>query len=311
MNLACLFPGQGSQYVGMLQDLKSGFPQVEMIFIEASTALDYDLWKLVAEGPANVLNETEYTQPAMLAAGIAVWRCWQSQTKIKPKYFAGHSLGEYTALVASGALSFKDAIKIVKQRGQFMQQAVPPSEGAMAVIIGLDNDIVECLCDEVSSMGIVEVANFNSPGQVVISGTTHAVNRTMEIARNKGARRTLLLPVSVPSHCKLMRSASYNFNLVLMDIEMQYPEIPVIHNTSVTISTDIDEIKSILVKHIYCPVRWVETVQWLVQQHVMAIIECGPGKVLTGLNKRIDESLISLPVFDQSTLKKAITSLGE
>ncbi|NQY51455.1 MAG: ACP S-malonyltransferase [Piscirickettsiaceae bacterium] len=311
MNLACVFPGQGSQYVGMLKDLASSFSQVEKIFMEASMELGYDLWQLVANGPTDVLNETEHTQPAMLAAGIAVWQCWQSETEIQPKYFAGHSLGEYTALVASGALNFRDAIKLVKKRGQFMQQAVPQGKGAMAVILGLDNDVVTELFDKVSSVDIVEAANFNSPGQVVIAGTIHAVNQTIRMAREKGARRTLLLPVSVPSHCALMRPAADDLNLALMDIEMQYPKTPVIHNTNVKISTDIDEIKSILVKHIYRPVRWVETVQWLVQQHVMAIIECGPGKVLTGLNKCIDKSLISLPVFNQATLVKAITSLGE
>ena len=190
MNLAFVFPGQGSQYVGMLKDLASSFPQVKKIFMEASIELGYDLWKLVAEGPSDVLNETERTQPAMLAAGIAVWQCWQSQTKIRPKYFAGHSLGEYTALVASGALNFKDAIKLVKRRGQFMQQAVPPGEGAMAVILGLDDDVVIDLCNEVSSAGIVEAANFNSPGQVVIAGTAHAVNKTIRIVSEKGARST-------------------------------------------------------------------------------------------------------------------------
>jgi len=311
MSLAFVFPGQGSQSVGMLTALAAEFPQVEQVFAEASAVLGYDLWQLVSTGPIEDLNQTDRTQPAMLAAGIAVWRCWQSQTDIKPKYFAGHSLGEYTALVASGALDFKDAIKLVAQRGQFMQQAVPAGEGAMAAILGLDDDSVKSLCDEASAVGVVEAVNFNSPGQVVIAGAAEAIDQAIVLAKDRGAKRALLLPVSVPSHCALMKPAAENLSLALTDIDIQAPQTPVIHNTSVTATTDADEIKRLLADQLHNPVRWVETVQWFAQQGVTTVVECGPGKVLAGLTKRIDKSLTALPVFDQTTLEKAITSLGE
>ncbi|OUR86407.1 [acyl-carrier-protein] S-malonyltransferase [Methylophaga sp. 42_8_T64] len=311
MSLAFVFPGQGSQSVGMLTELAAEFPQVEQVFAEASAVLGYDLWQLVSSGSAEDLNQTDRTQPAMLAAGVAVWRCWQSQTDIKPDYFAGHSLGEYTALVASGALDFKDAIKLVAQRGQFMQQAVPAGEGAMAAILGLDDDIVKSLCDEAAAVGIVEAVNFNSPGQVVIAGAAEAINQAIILAKDKGAKRALLLPVSVPSHCALMKPAAENLSLALTDIDIQSPQTPVIHNTSVTATTDADEIKRLLADQLHNPVRWVETVQWFAQQGVTTVVECGPGKVLAGLTKRIDKSLTALPVFNQTTLEKAITSLGE
>ena len=313
MSLAFVFPGQGSQSVGMLTELAAEFPQVEQVFAEASAVLGYDLWQLVSTGPVEDLNQTDRTQPAMLAAGIAVWRCWQSQTDIKPEYFAGHSLGEYTALVASGALDFKAAIKLVAQRGQFMQQAVPSGEGAMAAILGLDDDVVKSLCDEAAAaaVGIVEAVNFNSPGQVVIAGATEAINHAIVLAKDKGAKRALLLPVSVPSHCALMKPAATNLSLALTDIDIQSPQTPVIHNTSVTATTDVDEIKRLLADQLHNPVRWVETVQWFAQQGVTTVVECGPGKVLAGLTKRIDKALTALPVFDSSTLEKAITSLGE
>ncbi len=311
MSLAFVFPGQGSQSVGMLTELASQFPQVEQVFAEASSALGYDLWKLVTDGPAEDLNQTDRTQPAMLAAGIAVWQCWQSQSDVKPDYFAGHSLGEYSALVAAGALDFKDAIKLVALRGQFMQEAVPAGEGAMAAILGLDDDIVKDLCDESASMGVVEAVNFNSPGQVVIAGAANAVNQAIEVAKEKGAKRALLLPVSVPSHCALMKPAAENLNIALANIDIQLPATPVIHNASVTSSSDADEIKQLLTEQLHSPVRWVETIQYLKQQGVETIVECGPGKVLAGLSKRIDKSLSALPVFDQATLDKAITSLGE
>lgn len=311
MSLAFVFPGQGSQSVGMLKELASQFPQVEQVFAEASAVLGYDLWQLVSSGTAEDLNQTDRTQPAMLAAGIAVLRCWQSQTDIKPDYFAGHSLGEYTALVASGALAFKDAIKLVAQRGQFMQQAVPAGEGAMAAILGLADDDVIALCEEASAAGVVEAVNFNSPGQVVIAGAAEAINQAIILAKDKGAKRALLLPVSVPSHCALMKPAAENLSLALTNIDVQSPQTPVIHNTSVTATTDADEIKRLLTDQLHNPVRWVETVQWFAQQGVTTVVECGPGKVLAGLSKRIDKSLTALPVFDPTTLEKATTLLGE
>ncbi len=311
MSLAFVFPGQGSQSLTMLSDLAVQFPEVQQTFSQASEVLGYDLWDLVSNGPVEELNQTDKTQPAMLAAGIAVWRCWQKTTAIKPNYFAGHSLGEYTALVAAGSLDFLDAIKLVSQRGQFMQQAVPAGEGAMAAILGLDDDTVIALCDEAAASGVVEAVNFNSPGQVVIAGSTEAVNKAIELAKEQGAKRALLLPVSVPSHCALMKPAAENLALVLNDITVKAPETPVVHNVSVTSTTDSDEIKSLLAQQLHSPVRWVETIQYIAEKGVDKIIECGPGKVLAGLTKRIDKSVVAYPVLDIATLEKAVQALGE
>lgn len=311
MSLAFVFPGQGSQSVGMLSQLATEFPHVQATFTEASDALGYDLWQLVTNGPVESLNQTDRTQPAMLAAGIAVWRSWLSVTDIKPSFLAGHSLGEYTALVASGALAFSDAIKLVEQRGRFMQQAVPTGTGAMAAILGLDDDIVRTICSQAAVNGIVEAVNFNSPGQVVIAGESPSVNVAINLAKEQGAKRALLLPVSVPSHCALMKPAADQLKLALADITIQVPTIPVIHNVSVTHENNSENIKRLLIEQLYSPVRWVETVQSFASQGVDTLIECGPGKVLAGLTKRIDKSLVGLAVFDQASLDKAIQALGE
>ena len=311
MSLAFVFPGQGSQSLTMLSDLAVKFPEVEETFSQASDALGYDLWDLVSNGPVEELNQTDKTQPAMLAAGIAVWRCWQKVTDIKPEYFAGHSLGEYTALVAAGALDFSDAIKLVSQRGQFMQQAVPAGEGAMAAVLGLDDGTVRSVCDEAAALGVVEAVNYNSPGQVVIAGSIDAVNKAIELAKEKGAKRALLLPVSVPSHCALMKPAAENLATELKNITVNAPQTPVIHNVSVTSSSDSDEIKSFLAQQLHSPVRWVETIQLLAEKGVDKIVECGPGKVLAGLTKRIDKSVVAYPVLDAATLDKAVQALGE
>ncbi|MDO7597623.1 MAG: ACP S-malonyltransferase [Pseudomonadota bacterium] len=311
MSLAFVFPGQGSQSVGMLSQLATQFPHVQDTFSEASEVLGYDLWRLVSEGPVESLNQTDRTQPAMLAAGIAVWRSWQSVTDITPSFLAGHSLGEYTALVAAGAMAFADAIKLVEQRGLFMQQAVPVGTGAMAAILGLDDDIVRAICSQASANGIVDAVNFNSPGQVVIAGQAEAVNVAIILAKEQGAKRALLLPVSVPSHCALMKPAAKQLEFVLADITIQVPTIPVIHNVSVTNENNSEDIKRLLTEQLYSPVRWVETVQSFATQGVDTLIECGPGKVLAGLTKRIDKSLVGLAVFDQTSLDKAIQTLGE
>jgi [acyl-carrier-protein] S-malonyltransferase len=311
MSFAFVFPGQGSQAVGMLSELSTQFPQVQTTFSEASDALGYDLWKLVSEGPDQELNQTERTQPAMLAAGIAVWRSWQSVNELMPSYLAGHSLGEYTALVAAGALNFADAIKLVELRGQYMQQAVPAGQGAMAAILGLEDDVVRAVCQQASEFGIVEAVNFNSPGQVVIAGSADAVNPALELAKEQGAKRALLLPVSVPSHCALMKPAADQLAQALADISIATPAIPVIHNASVTSVDSASEIKNLLAMQLYSPVRWVETVQWFAGQGVETLVECGPGKVLAGLTKRIDKSLTGLPVFDSVSLQKAIDTIGE
>jgi len=311
MNLAFVFPGQGSQSIGMLTELAEVFPQVKETFSEASNVLGYDLWELVSNGSVEELNQTDKTQPAMLAAGIAVWRCWQASTEVKPSYFAGHSLGEYTALVASGALDFSDAIKIVEQRGQFMQTAVPDGEGAMAAILGLDDATVKAVCTEASTKGVVEAVNFNSPGQVVIAGNTAAVNAATELAKEQGAKRALLLPVSVPSHCELMKPAAEKLSSALADISVKLSTTPVIHNVSVSTADSSNAISELLAQQLYNPVRWVETVEFLAAKGIDTIIECGPGKVLAGLTKRIDKSVSAFPVFDSGTLEKAIQALGE
>lgn len=311
MTLAFVFPGQGSQSVGMLTELAAQFPQVQATFSEASEVLGYDLWDLVTNGPVETLNQTDKTQPAMLAAGVAVWRCWQASSDIKPDYFAGHSLGEYTALVAAEAIDFADAIKLVEQRGQFMQQAVPEGEGAMAAILGLDDDTVRAVCAEAASQGVAEAVNFNSPGQVVIAGSAQAIDVAIELAKEKGAKRALLLPVSVPSHCALMKPAASLLEQSLADINLHTPTAAVIHNVSVTSANDDVEIKDLLARQLYNPVRWVETVQWLAAQGVDTLVECGPGKVLAGLTKRIDKTVSALPVFDTATLEKAVQELGE
>tara|TARA_R110002050_G_scaffold1244_4_gene8620 strand:+ start:55155 stop:56093 length:939 start_codon:yes stop_codon:yes gene_type:complete len=311
MSLAFVFPGQGSQSVGMLSQLATEFPHVQATFSEASDVLGYDLWQLVMDGPAESLNQTERTQPAMLAAGIAVWRSWQSVTDITPSFLAGHSLGEYTALVAAGAMQFSDAIKLVEQRGLFMQQAVPTGTGAMAAVLGLEDEVVRAICSQAAAQGIVEAVNFNSPGQVVIAGEVSAVNGAIELAKEQGAKRALLLPVSVPSHCALMKPAAEQLALALADISIQVSTIPVIHNVSVTSENNSDNIKRLLIEQLYSPVRWVETVQMFANQGVNTLVECGPGKVLAGLTKRIDKSLVGLAVFDQPSLEKTVQTLGE
>lgn len=310
-NLAFLFPGQGSQSVGMLADLAIQFPQIKATFSEASEVLDYDLWALVSTGPETDLNQTDRTQPAMLAAGIATWRVWQAQSDVMPAYFAGHSLGEYTALVAAGALDFSDAIELVADRGRYMQAAVPAGEGAMAAILGLEDEAVIALCAKSATQGIVEAVNFNSPGQVVIAGSRDAVNAAITLATEQGAKRALLLPVSVPSHCALMAPAAAQLTERLANIELTSPTTPVIHNVTAQTTSDITIIRELLAGQVQSPVQWVESVQYMVAQGVDTLIECGPGKVLAGLTKRIDKTLTALPIFDTASLEKAVLAIGE
>ena len=311
MSLAFVFPGQGSQSIGMLDQLATEYPLVQETFIEASDALGYDIWELVTSGPDVALNQTERTQPAMLAAGIAVWRVWQSLTNIQPGYLAGHSLGEYTALVAAGALSFTDAIKLVEMRGQFMQQAVPEGQGGMAAILGLDDNAVKMICIDAADEQVVEAVNFNSPGQVVIAGNVEAVTKATELAKEQGAKRALLLSVSVPSHCALMKPAAEKLAEAITDTPVHKTRIPVLHNVNVSAAADENEIKALLIQQLHNPVRWVETIQALSDTGVDKIVECGPGKVLAGLTKRIDKTITGLPVFDQRSLEKAVQVLGE
>ena len=311
MSLAFVFPGQGSQSLGMLSDLANKFPHVQITFAEASYTLGYDLWDVITSGPADKLNETHRTQPAMLAAGIAVWRSWQSISDVKPDFFAGHSLGEYTALVAAGSLDFADAIKLVEQRGQFMQEAVPVGEGAMAAILGLDDDVVRKICEQASEKGVAEAVNFNSPGQVVIAGSSNAIDVAVGLAKEEGAKRALLLPVSVPSHCALMLPAAEKLAMALENITIKTPTIPVVHNVSVSSVNSESEIKSLLKQQLHSPVRWVETIQYLATQGVDTLVESGPGKVLAGLTKRIDKSIVGMPLFDQASMDKVQQAVGE
>jgi len=307
--IAVIFPGQGSQSVGMMKDMAEVFPVVSETFQEASDVLGYDLWSLVQDGPEERLNQTDHTQPAMLAAGVATWRAWCKNNGPVPHMMAGHSLGEYTALVCAEAMSYQDAIKLVADRGKYMQEAVPQGEGAMAAILGLEDDVVRKLCKAASEEGIAEAVNFNSPGQVVIAGNKSAINVAISLAKDEGAKRALLLPVSVPSHCELMRPAAERLTERLTDVNINAPSVPVFHNVDVESYGDTGKIRDALSRQLYNPVRWVETVQKMIDNGVSTVIECGPGKVLTGLNKRISRELSSLAVHDPDSLNDAITQI--
>ena len=291
MTAAVVFPGQGSQSVGMQAELADDFPVVRETYQEAGDALSMDLWGLVQNGPAEELDSTRNTQPALLAAGIAAWRIVVGESGQSAKVMAGHSLGEYTALCAAGAIGFADAVRLVAARGQFMQQAVPAGSGAMAVILGLDDDAVREVCREAAAGDVVQAVNFNAPGQVAIAGNSAAVERAMERAREAGARRALPLSVSVPSHCELMRPAAEKLAGALADVAIAEPSVPVINNVDVARESSPVAIRDALIRQLYNPVRWVETVEAIVATPVDAIVECGPGNVLTGLAKRIDRSV--------------------
>ena len=305
---AFVFPGQGSQSRGMMEGY-ADFPVVHATFDEASEILHQDLWQLVAEGSDAELNATVNTQPLMLIAGIAVYRAWQSLQAPAPTLLAGHSLGEYTALVVGGALKFSDALPLVRYRAECMQLAVPEGVGGIAAILGLDDDGVRAVCREAAQGEVLEAVNFNSPGQVVIAGNRAAVERGMELAKAKGAKRALMLPMSVPSHCSLLRSAAEKLRAYLNNLEVHTPVIPVLHNADVQSYTDPALIKDALVRQLYSPVRWVETVLALGQHGISHNVECGPGRVLVGLNKRIDSKQQALSLHDGAALQAAITAL--
>lgn len=305
MKLAFVFPGQGSQSVGMMQGWGDRV-EVRATFTEAADALGQDLWALVSDGPADLLNQTINTQPAMLAADIAVWRVWQAAGGAMPVLMAGHSLGEYAALVVAGSLDFADAIRLVRARAEAMQAAVPEGAGAMAAILGLDDDAVRAVCSEAAAGEVVEAVNLNSPGQVVIAGNRAAVERAMALARNNGARRALLLPVSVPSHSSLMLPAAEKLRAYLERVTLTAPTIPLLHNSDLQSHSEPDAIRAALAKQLHTPVRWVETVQALNAAGIERVIECGPGKVLAGLNKRIDDRLPVLALVDEASLAAAL-----
>jgi len=304
--LALVFPGQGSQTVGMLSELYSEFAAVRDTFEEASTALGYDLWALVASGPEADLNETHRTQPALLTASVAIWRLWQQQGGATPAYMAGHSLGEYSALVCSGALSLSDAVKLVEKRGQYMQTAVPAGTGAMQAIIGLDDALIAKACEEAAQGEVVSPVNFNSPGQVVIAGNKAAVERAGELCKAYGAKRALPLPVSVPSHCALMKPAAAKLAADLAGLDFHPIVIPVVNNVDVVVASEQHAIKDALVRQLFSPVRWTESIEWLAAQGVTEVIEIGAGKVLAGLIKRIDKNLNTASVNDLASLNNAL-----
>ncbi len=310
MSFAIVFPGQGAQSVGMLAGLAEGSPEVEQTFREASEVLDADLWQLSQSGPEEQLNRTEWTQPALLAAGIAVWRIWASRKGPEPVALAGHSLGEYTALVAAGALDFADAVRLVHFRGQVMQEAVPEGEGAMAAILGLEDEQVIALCRDAAGDQVVEAVNFNSPGQVVIAGHREAIDRAIEAASEAGAKRAMPLPVSVPSHCRLMEPAARRMGEALRETEIREPQWPVIHNCDLGAHAAPDAIRDALVAQLHNPVRWVETIGVLRERGAESLVECGPGKVLTGLNRRIERRMPAHPVQDEASLEKALGALA-
>ncbi|MBL4744087.1 MAG: ACP S-malonyltransferase [Cycloclasticus sp.] len=307
---AIVFPGQGSQSLGMLGGLSASYSQIQETFEEASDALGRDLWALAQEGPVEALNQTQNTQPLVLTASIAMWRVLKSQLDVQPTLMAGHSLGEYSALVCSDSLSFVEAVKLVEQRAQFMQQAVPEGEGAMAAILGLSVDALIDICQQAAEGDVVSAVNFNAPGQVVIAGNIAAVTRAMGLAKDQGAKRALPLPVSVPSHCALMLPAAEKLLAVMSAVEFNSPNVPVLHNTDVAEHTDANGIRAALGKQLHTPVRWVETVESLVKSNVNTVIECGPGKVLSGLNKRIDKSLGLYSVGDEGSFNKTIEALS-
>ncbi|WP_418162271.1 ACP S-malonyltransferase [Pantoea vagans] len=303
---AFVFPGQGSQTVCMLTELAATYPLVEETFHEASDALGYDLWQLVSQGPAEELNKTWQTQPALLAASVAIYRVWQQQGGEQPVLMAGHSLGEYSALVCAGVLNFADAVKLVELRGKLMQEAVPEGTGAMQAIIGLDDAAIRKACEESAQGQVVSPVNFNSPGQVVIAGNKEAVERAGAACKAAGAKRALPLPVSVPSHCALMKPAADKLAVALESITFNAPAVPVINNVDVKAETDAAAIRHALVRQLYSPVRWTESVEAMAAQGVTQLLEMGPGKVLTGLTKRIVDTLTAAAVNDTASLTAAL-----
>ncbi|OBY49812.1 ACP S-malonyltransferase [Aggregatibacter aphrophilus] len=300
---AMVFPGQGSQTVGMLAELAGDYPIVQETFKQASETLGYDLWQLVQEGPTEELNKTWQTQPALLTASVAVYRVWQQKyPELKPEVMAGHSLGEYSALVCAGVLDFQDAVKLVELRGKLMQQAVPEGTGAMYAIIGLDNEAIINACKQAGQGEVVSAVNFNSPGQVVIAGAKAAVERAATLCKEAGAKRALPLAVSVPSHCALMKPAADQLSVSLESITLKAPAVSVLNNVDVKAETDADAIRNALVRQLYSPVRWTETVEKMSHSGLEVLVEIGPGKVLNGLTKRIVDSLQATSVNDVKSL---------
>ncbi|NVK87771.1 MAG: ACP S-malonyltransferase [Gammaproteobacteria bacterium] len=308
MSNAFVFPGQGSQSIGMLASFSEQAIVVDT-FAEASDALGFDLWALTQSGPEQQLNQTDNTQPALLTASVALWRLWQSHSALQPSVLAGHSLGEYSALVCAGVLPLADAAKLVAARGRYMQQAVPAGSGKMAAIIGLDDAEIAAACEQAAESEVVSPVNYNSPGQVVIAGNAAAVERAMQACKDRGAKRALPLAVSVPSHCALMKPAAEQLKADLAQLDFNAPTIAVINNVDVQATSDTAAIKDALVRQLYNPVRWTETIESFAKQSITTVVECGAGNVLSGLNKRINRELVSLPLLDMDKFEAAISTL--
>jgi [acyl-carrier-protein] S-malonyltransferase len=293
-HIAFVFPGQGSQKIGMLAELAQDHAIIKETFDQASVVLGYDMWDLIQQGEQDAINLTERTQPILLASSVAIWRLWNKHNGAHPSLMAGHSLGEWSALVCSGVVTFEDALKIVRARGQYMQRAVPVGEGAMAAIIGLDDQAILDACSNAQSLGVVDAVNFNAPGQVVIAGSNAAVEAAMETCKAVGAKRALPLPVSAPFHTSLMKPAADNLADLVNSVTFSVPQVPVVHNVHAQTESDPETIKALMLEQIYSPVKWVDCVNQLKNNGATTLIECGPGKVLSGLSKRIDREISSL-----------------
>jgi [acyl-carrier-protein] S-malonyltransferase len=309
--LALVFPGQGSQKIGMLAELAAQYPQIEETFNEASEALDYDVWNLIQSGSQEDINLTERTQPILLASSVAIWRLWNAKGGPQPNQMAGHSLGEWSALVCSGVVDFADGLRIVRARGQYMQQAVPVGVGAMAAIIGLEDNIIIEACAAAAAGEVVDAVNYNAPGQVVIAGSTAAVNRAIDNCKDAGAKRALPLPVSAPFHTSLMKPAADQLAEVVNSVSFRAPNISIVHNVHAREENNPDRIKSLMLEQIYSPVKWVDCVKQLKQNGVHILIECGPGKVLSGLSKRIDRDLQAMATDSPTDFDTALTAVSD
>ncbi len=309
MKTVFMFPGQGSQAIGMMSQLLLESELARQVFETASEAINQDLLAIAANGPESLINQTAITQPIVLTASLAMWEVWKQHTDRLPDFVCGHSLGEYTALVASGVLTLQDAVRLVHIRGQLMQGAVPEGEGGMAALLGLEDELVAQACEEAAQGQIVAPANYNSPGQVVISGATDALERAILVAKEKGAKRAAKLPVSVPCHCDLLKPASEALAAEMAKLVFNAPDIPIMQNVNARISSDVSELKANLLTHLYSPVLWSQSISGLVDQGASIFIECGPGKVLSGLNKRINKSVTSMNIDDLASMKSALESL--
>jgi [acyl-carrier-protein] S-malonyltransferase len=308
-NLAFVFPGQGSQKIGMLAELAEQNPIIEKTFNEASEVLGYDMWQLIQQGAQEDINLTQRTQPILLTCSVAIWRLWNQKQGALPSQMAGHSLGEWSALVCANVIDFADGLKIVEARGKFMQQAVPVGQGAMAAIIGLDDQAILEACTEASALGVVDAVNFNAPGQVVIAGSNEAVERAMEICKDAGAKRALPLPVSAPFHTSLMKPAADNLADMVKAVTFRSPEVPIMHNVHAENESDPQVIKALMLEQIYSPVKWVDCVKQLKASGASTLVECGPGKVLSGLTKRIDRELTALATESAADFDAALTTI--